>query len=147
MFRLSEDLESITIGNMPWDIETVRKKLGGKLIGHVNMREKVCQSILLLPRSMGETVCTSIWFISSQDDAWAFTFRGSDIADKHLIFLSDELFKADDRQITYTILHEIGHVLRNHHNALNGYTQTESEIKRQEREADEFAQEILKGLS
>src|SRR5688500_3756678 len=89
---------------MTWTFESVRKALGGKLIGHLYMREMVCKTILYLPEELIEHVCRNAWFISSQEDAWAFTFRGSDIRDAHLIFLSDELLSQSEEQITYTIL-------------------------------------------
>lgn len=48
----------------------------------------------------------------------------------------------DKEQIQYTIAHEIGHVILKHKNSI-GRMQTQSEIKIQEREADEFAREYL----
>jgi hypothetical protein len=138
--------ESGIIGKrMAWTIGEVRQRLGPRLIGKLKMRELVCKTIILLPEKLRITVCDTVWFISSQDDAWAFTFRGSDIKEAHLIFLSDELLKADDEQIIYTILHEIGHVLSNHRNSLGGYIQTESEIHQQEDEADRFARKYISG--
>jgi len=127
---------------MDWTIKMVRTALGDKLIGSVFMHEQVCKTLLLLPSSMIEKVCKTVWFISSPVDAWAFTFRGSDIKERHLIFLSEELFRQDENQIRYTILHEIGHVILNHRNSI-GSMQTDSEIKRQEREADIFARSYL----
>lgn len=128
---------------MDWNIESVRRALGGKLIGSLFMREMVCKTILLLPSALIKQVTESVWFISSQDDAWALTFRGSDIQNRHLIFLSDELLAHSREQITYTILHEIGHVILNHRNSI-GYTQTESEIEQQEDAADLFARTHFK---
>lgn len=128
---------------MLWTVEKVRKVLGDKLIGSLSMREIVCETVLFLPDDTIEIVCKTVWFISSPEDAWALTFRGVDIKERHLIFLSDELFKQDDYQIRYTILHEIGHVMLNHKNSV-GYWQTDSEIKRQEKEADQFAKKYLK---
>src|SRR5690348_8676531 len=110
---------------MAWTINTVRHTLGGKLIGSLFMREMVCKTILLLPAEYIERVCKKVWFISSPEDAWGFTFRGEDIRDRHLVFLSEELFNQDTSQITYTILHEIGHVILNHMNAI-GVEQTQS---------------------
>lgn len=127
---------------MKWTIEKVRRALGGKLIGKLYMREMVCKAILLLPPDVIEQITKGVWFISSQEDAWALTFRGSDIRERHLIFLSDELFTQDEDQIMYTILHEIGHVVHNHRNSI-GFTQTESEIRQQEAEADRFAKQYL----
>ena len=127
---------------MKWNVVKIRKALGGKLIGTLFMREMVCKTILFLPSEMIEFVCVNVWFISSQDDAWAFTFRGADIKDRSLIFISDELLRQDGKQISYTILHEIGHVVLNHRNSI-GYEQTQTEIKEQEREADIFAKKYL----
>ncbi|HSX09940.1 MAG TPA: hypothetical protein VLF93_07325 [Candidatus Saccharimonadales bacterium] len=127
---------------MNWTVESVRHALGGKLIGSLFMREIVCETLLLLLPDLIEHVCKHVWFISSQDDAWAFTFRGADIKDRSLIFLSDELLKEDRSQISYTILHEVGHVVLNHRNSI-GYEQTQTEIKEQEREADNFAKKYI----
>src|SRR4051794_15823247 len=101
---------------MQWDIKSVREVLGDKLIGTVFMREQVCKTLLILPPDIIERVCKTVWFISSQEDAWAFTFKGSDIKERHLVFLSDVLLKQDENQIRYTILHEVGHVVLNHSN-------------------------------
>ena len=127
---------------MTWTIETVRKALGGKLIGKLSMREMVCKTILLLQPLLISKVTKGVWFISSQEDAWALTLRGSDLNERHLIFLSDELLSQPEEQIMYTILHEIGHVVLEHKNSI-GFTQTQSEIKRQELEADRFARKFL----
>lgn len=127
---------------MRWTVGKIRKALGDRLIGSLHMREVVCRALLLLPPDIIEHVTHDVWFISSPEDAWAFTFRGSDIRHRHLIFLSDELLAQDERQIMYTVLHEVGHVVLNHRNSI-GYMQTESEIKRQEEEAHAFAEEHL----
>lgn len=127
---------------MKWDVISIRKKIGGKLIGKPFMETIVCKTILLLPDDLIEKVCSSVWFIASQEDAWALTFRGSELKERHLIFLSDALLAQSDDQITYTILHEIGHVLLNHRNSI-GALQTESEIQQQEAAADAFATNYL----
>jgi hypothetical protein len=127
---------------MNWTITSVRKALGDKLIGSSYMREMVCKTILHLPAEQIEQVCRKVWFISSPEDSWAFTFRGADIKDRHLVFLSEELFAQNTNQITYTILHELGHVILNHRNAI-GVTQTQSEINRQEKEADDFSKKYI----
>jgi len=106
------------------------------------MKEIVCKTVLLLPPELIINVCKNIWFISSPEDAWAFTFRGSEIKHRSLIFLSEELLQQPENQINYTILHEIGHVLHNHRNSI-GYEQTKSEVKFQEKEADLFANRYL----
>jgi len=127
---------------MQWDIKKVRHALGDKLIGYPLMREQVCKAILQLPAELIEKVCRTVWFISSPEDAWAFTFKGADLKERHLVFLSEELFREKEEQIHYTILHEIGHVILNHSNSI-GRTQTQSEIKKQEGEADQFAKKYL----
>ena len=75
------------------------------------------------------------------DDAWAFTFTGNDLKDKHLIFLSDELLNQHPGHIRYSIAHEIGHVILKHRNSTL-VKQTKQEIKRQEEEADRFAKQF-----
>lgn len=127
---------------MKWTVSKVRKSLNGRLIGKLFMREMVCKTLLLLPSETIEYVCTRVWFISSPEDAWAFTFRGAEIKERSLIIFSEELFIQDKNQIRYTILHELGHVLLNHRNSI-GYEQTETEISQQEDEADRFAKNIL----
>jgi len=127
---------------MQWTVVKIRQALGGKLIGNLHMREIVCKTLLLLPPELIEDICKTVWFISSPEDAWAFTFKGSEIKNRSLIFLSDELLRQDDDQISYTTLHEIGHVVLNHKNSI-GFRQTQTEIKQQEREADSFAKQYL----
>ena len=128
---------------MKWTTATVRHALGGKLIGNLFIREFICKTILLLPADTISIVCERIWFISSPVDAWAFTFRGSELKDRSLIILSDELLEQEESQIRYTVLHEIGHVMLNHQNSI-GHEQTESEIRQQEKEADRFAKKYLR---
>jgi hypothetical protein len=125
-----------------WTVEQVRKALSGRLVGNLYMREHVCKTLLYLPPDILKHVSATVWFISSQEDAWALTFRGAELKERHLIFLSDELLHQDKEQIRYTILHEVGHVVLNHRNSI-GYEQTESEIKLQEIEADRFAKKYL----
>ncbi len=127
---------------MDWDVELINRALGGKLIGSPFVKLKVCEVILLLPDKDIEFITKNVWFMSSSEEAWGYTFSGNDLRDKHLIFLSDELFSEDENQIKYTILHEIGHVILGHKNSI-GRRQTESEIKIQEREADEFTKKYL----
>ncbi len=127
---------------MEWNLKNIRQAFGGRLIGNLSMRKWVCETVILLPSEIVEYVTKNIWFISSPEDAWAFTFRGSDVKNQHLIVLSDELFKQSEDDIRYTIIHEIGHVILNHKNSM-GFMQTESEIKMQEREVDNFARKYL----
>ncbi len=127
---------------MNWTIEKIRHSFNGRLMGNLYMRKMVCETLLYLPSEIIKYVTGSVWFISSPEDAWAFTFRGSDIKNQHLIILSDELFNQKKNQIRYTILHEIGHVLLGHKNSI-GFEQTQSEIKQQELEADQFANKYL----
>ncbi len=106
------------------------------------MRKVVCETIIIFPSEIIEYVCKKVWFLSSAEDAWAYTFRGNDLKDKHLIFLSDELLHQNLEDIRYTIAHEIGHVILGHKNSIH-FEQTQSEIRNQEREADQFAKKYL----
>jgi len=54
--------------------KNVRKALGGKLVGNLYMRKQVCKTLLYLPPDLLQDVCATVWFIASQDDAWALTF-------------------------------------------------------------------------
>jgi Zn-dependent peptidase ImmA (M78 family) len=114
----------------------------GKLVGRQVMREYVCETMTALPDEIIEKVTSACWFFASMDDAWAFTFTGNDLKDQHLIFLGDDLLTQDVAQIRYTILHEIGHVVLDHRNSVF-VKQSEQEIARQEKEADEFVKTWL----
>ncbi len=127
---------------MDWDVTKVSKALGGKLVGRPQMKTYVCETILIFPPEIIEHITSHIWFLSSDEESWAYTFDGNDAKNKHFIFLSPELFEEDKSQIMYTISHEIGHVLLKHKNSI-GRQQTQSEIKKQELEADEFARKYL----
>jgi Zn-dependent peptidase ImmA (M78 family) len=130
---------------MDWDIKKVRAAFGGKLVGSVFMKTMICETVLIFPSEMIERITGNIWFLSSDDESWAYTFDGNDARDKHFIYLSHELFNENKSQIMYTIAHEIGHVILKHKNSI-GRRQTESEIKKQEREADEFAKFHLRNF-
>lgn len=115
----------------------------GKLIGSRKMKQYVCGVLTLMEGNIINYITSSCWFFGSMDDALAFTFTGSDLKDNHLIFLSDELFMYDERQIRYTIVHEIGHVVLGHRNSILE-KQSKMEIYNQEKEADEFAKKYIK---
>lgn len=127
---------------MTWTVNKILIALGDKLIGRSQMKQIVCRVLLLLPPQIIKQVTSKVWIVSSPDDAWALTFKGSDLHDRHLIFLSDDLFHENENQIMYTVLHEVGHVVLDHRNSI-GYEQTESEILKQESEADAFAKKYL----
>ncbi len=107
------------------------------------MKTHVRETVSLLSEDLIKYVTKKVWFLSSPEDAWAFTFRGSDVKNQHLVYLSDELFKQDKERITYTILHEIGHCILKHENSM-GRKQTQSEIDKQEFEADQFTKKYLR---
>lgn len=111
-------------------------------MGNKIMIEMVCETALLLPDEIVKYLTRNIWFVSSPEDAWAFTFNGSDIDGQSVVILSDELFNQDKRIIQFTILHEIGHAVSGHRNSM-GYTQTHEEIQQQEAEANQFAEKYL----
>jgi hypothetical protein len=92
-----------------------------------------------LPDDLIHHITQHCWFLGSKEDAWAYTFRGDEIAGKHLIILTDQLLEQSDEDIEWTIMHEIGHVVLGHRNGILA-PQTKSETKAQEREADIFAQ-------
>lgn len=127
---------------MMWTIEEIRWSFSGRLIGSQLMRDAVCKTLHFLPPSVIKYITSNVWFISSPEDAWAFTFRGSDVQGQYIIFLSDELFEENDKHVRYTILHEIGHILLRHRNSM-GYKQSPKEVEKQEQEADHFAKKYL----
>lgn len=127
---------------MKWDIKKIKEALGGKLVCKVPVKIIICETLIFLPSEIIDYVTSHVWFFSTPADAWAYTFTGNDLKDKHVIYLSDELFEQEKSQIQYTILHEIGHIILKHKNSIER-AQTQSEIKKQELEADLFAKKYL----
>ncbi len=121
--------------------EEIAHQFGGKLVGNKQFKKYVCQTLTFFPDEITDFITRTCWFMGSLPDAWAYAFTGNDLKDKHLIFLSDDLFEQDDRQIYFTIAHEIGHIILKHRNAI-GYHQTRQEIAKQEKEADRFAHQF-----
>lgn len=114
----------------------------GKLVGSYRMKKYVCETLNFMPEKIISRITKNCWFLSSMDDAWAFTFTGNDLKNQHLIFLSDDLINEGPPQVYHSIAHEIGHVILNHRNSvLEG--QTREEIKKQETEANEFVKTYL----
>ena len=127
---------------MSYSTDQIKQKLGGRLVGKYVMKKAVVEAIQKLPDDISDQVTKNVWFISSFDDAWGFVLTGNELQGKHLVFLSDELFVEAKEQIEYTVLHEIGHVILNHRNAILK-PQTKAETDRQEMQADEFARKYL----
>ncbi len=124
-------------------IREIRQLFGHKLIGSSYMKKMVLKAVSLLPNEIIKKITSSTWFVGSFTDGWAFTLRGDELkAGEHLVFLSDELLAQDEKQIIWTIIHEIGHVVLGHRNSI-GKIQNKAEIRKQENEADEFAGHIL----
>lgn len=110
----------------------------GKLVGSRKMKRFVCETLSGMSDKIVDFVTKHCWFFASMEDAWAFTFTGNDLKNDHLIFLSDDLLKENEKQIHYTIAHEIGHVMLGHKNSILK-KQTKKEIRKQERDAHNFA--------
>jgi len=107
------------------------------------MKKMVGKALRKVPKDIVNFVTKTTWIIGSFEDGWAFTLRGDELKkEEYLIFLSDELFEADEKQIIWTIIHEIGHVVLGHRNSI-GKVQSKSEVRKQEKEADEFAVKCL----
>lgn len=123
---------------MNQELKSIYLSFKGKLIGSKRMKNEVCEVLSQMSANIIEFVTENCWFMSSMDDAYAFTFTGNDLKNQHLIFLSDDLFNQNIAQIHYTIAHEIGHVILGHRNSTLS-NQSKQEIKKQEKEADEFA--------
>ena len=128
---------------MKYSALRIKRAFGHKLIGNSYMKRVLCRSLLIFPNEIIGFVTKHCWFVSSFDDGWAFVLQGEDLKKgEYLIFLSDELLKEDEKQIKYTIAHEVGHVILGHKNSIRKI-QTKSEIRKQEKEADEFAKKFL----
>lgn len=125
------------------DVKEIYYAFKGKLVGTKRMKTHVCKTVSLLPANLVEIVTKNCWFVSSFDNAWAFTFTGNDLKNQHLIFLSDDLLRQNPTQIRYTIIHEIGHVILGHRNSTL-IKQTKTEIHKQEKAAELFAQQFIR---
>lgn len=123
-------------------VKEIYHMFDGKLVGTPLMKVQICEVLVKMPPDIINYITQKCWFISSLQDAWAFAFTGNDLQDQHLIFLSDALLNQDISQIRFTIAHEIGHVILKHRNSVK-LTQTQTEIKQQEKEADEFADNYI----
>jgi Zn-dependent protease with chaperone function len=127
---------------MRQELREIYYAFGGKLVGTKRMKLYVCETLSLMPPKIIAKITRNCWFMSTIDDAWAFTFTGDDLKGQHLIFLSDELLYQDPAQIRYSIAHEIGHVILKHRNSVLE-RQTKQEIRQQEKEADAFARQFI----
>ena len=121
----------------------IKVGFGYRLAGSGLMKKAVISTLLSLPDEIVEKVIRKCWFVGSYDDSWAFVIKGREIKNsEYVIFLSDQLLKEDKYQIYHTIAHEIGHVLLGHRNSI-GKVQSKAEVRRQENEAEEFADRYL----
>jgi hypothetical protein len=124
-------------------MKEIKNQFGHKLQGSKFMKSMVIKTLQFFPTEIINFITENCWFVSSFEDGWAFTLRGDELKkNEFLIFLSDELLAEDEKQIMWTIAHEIGHVILGHKNSI-GAVQSKSEIKKQEDEADNFAKKYL----
>ena len=124
------------------DLEKIKKKFAGKLIGSGRMQKLVCETIQILPQEIADFICKNVWFVSSFDDSWGFVLDSNDLGKKHLVFLGDELFEQKKYNQHYTIAHEIGHVMLKHKNAILE-PQTVNQTRKQESEAHKLAMQYM----
>ena len=116
-----------------------------KIVGTRYMKKCICHVLSKMPNEVILDITKNCWFLGSFDNAWGFTFTGNDLSNKHMIFLTDDLFYQSKSQAYYTISHEIGHVVLRHRNSVFE-KQSKEEIKKQEFEADKFAIDMGFGL-
>ncbi len=130
---------------MKENVDTIEKKFRDKLVGGKRMQRLICETLLIFPREIVDYVTKNIWFVSSFKDAWGFVLKIDELKERgdYLIFLGDELWQQDDYAQRYEIVHEIGHVVLKHRNAITK-PQSQAEIEEQEKEAHEFALRYLK---
>lgn len=122
----------------------IKNRFGHKLQGNKFMQSIVIKTLQFFPEEIINFITANVWFVGSFEDGWAFTLKGDELKkDEYLVFLSDELLQENERQIIWTIAHEIGHVILGHKNSI-GKLQTKSEIKKQEKDANKFAEKYLK---
>lgn len=124
------------------DIKAIQKAFQGKLIGKTKMKHHVARVLSKMPEETITFVTENVWFVTSFDDAWAFTFTGDDFQNKHVVFLSDDLLEENETQIHWTIAHEIGHVILGHKNRFFDKFGRDT-IQEQEKAADNFARQFV----
>ena len=112
------------------------------ILGSKYAHKIILQTLSHFPKEIIDFVAKNVTFISSFDDATAYTLQKSDIKSKYVIVVSDELLTQDEKQIIYTLAHEIGHTVLGHRNAFYK-PQTKQAIKKQEKEASEFARRVI----
>lgn len=128
---------------MKKNIRSILYAFNGKLVGTNRMKKYVCEVVSLMEDEAVDFITSRCWFFGSMDDALAFTFTGNDLKDQHLIFLSDELFFHDQRQIKMTIAHEIGHVIMKHRNSVFK-KQSKREIKNRRKKPTTFPKDMFR---
>jgi hypothetical protein len=108
-----------------------------------DFRVMLNRAISTAPKKVVDWTVTNILFVSSKEEAWAYTLNPEDWPHvKGLVFLCETLKSQSSEKQTLYILHEIAHVrLRHRSPILSNLSQEESE--RQEREADKLARSWL----
>jgi len=120
-----------------------KESFGHRLQGSAFMKKMILKTLRFLPEDIVNFITQKVWFVGSFEDGWAFTLRGNELKpSEYLIFLSDELLREDEKQIVWTIAHEIGHIVLRHRNSI-GEVQSRLEVRKQEREADQFARKYI----
>ena len=121
----------------------IRRAFGHKLIGSSRMERVVSETLLVFPDEIIDFITKNCWFVGSFEDGWAFALRGDELKrNEFLIYLSDQLLVQSKQDMRYTIAHEIGHIVLGHKNSILE-SQTKQEIRRQEKQAHDFARKHL----
>lgn len=126
-------------------LQAIHQAFHGKLVGNKKMQQHVLEILSRMPQDIIAFVTENVWFVTSFDDAWAFTFTGNEFQNKHVIFLSDDLLRQDISQIHWTIAHEIGHVILGHKNRFIEKF-GKAKVANQERQADTFAKQFTQSI-
>lgn len=127
---------------MKGSIKNLQYRFGGRILAEESAKDLITEALLYLPSDILEFLIDRVWFFGSTTDAWAYTFDGNDLSDQYFIFLSEDLFRQARRQIFYTVLHEVGHIVLKHKNSIN-YRQSPEQIAQQEKQADDFVYQYL----
>lgn len=120
----------------------IKRAFGVKLHVSESLQQHVVNTLAIMPDDIVDHITSDCWFLGSVDDASAYTIRGDELGGKYLIILSDRLLDQSPADIQYTIVHEIGHVVLGHRNAILA-PQSKREIARQERLAHKFAMKYV----
>src|SRR3989338_11181625 len=120
----------------------ILKDFNTRLVGDEETKKIICETLLVFPKEVIDFVVKNVWFVSAFDDAWSFTLDSEELCGRTIVFLSDDLLRHSKERVTYSVAHEIAHIMLGHKNPYNAKLPQTTE-KKFETGADEFAKYYL----